>query len=273
MRKKLTAFDIGGPYSMPTIGVIGTGDFSTYLIAALRKGGFGGRILLSPYSRDKAETIAATHNCTVAPDDASMLAEADWILLAVRPEQLANALPRLVLRPKQVLISAVAGVTIAELRATIGEDILVVRIMPSSYIDTISEGLIPIFPASQDIEAVLNSAGKVVTFDTEDQFELAMIGACLAGWMYRFVATLEAWFLDRGLTPAQARLIVAGNIAGSTGYALARQDVSLELVSDLIATQGTYTEAGLDHLLRRQAALPWVEALDIVFARLNLVKT
>jgi pyrroline-5-carboxylate reductase len=33
----------------PTIGVVGTGDFSAYLIAALRKGGFDGRILLSPY--------------------------------------------------------------------------------------------------------------------------------------------------------------------------------------------------------------------------------
>lgn len=258
--------------NMPTIGFIGTGDFSAYLIAALRRGGFGGRILLSPYSRVKAERLATTHDCTVAADNASMLAEADWILLAVRPEQLANALPNLAMRPEQVLISAVAGVTIAELRAATGKDISVVRIMPSSYIDTINDGIIPVFPASHGLEPVLNCAGKVVTFDTEDQFELAMFGACLAGWMYRFVATLEGWFLERGLTPAQARLIVAGNVAGATGYALARQDVALEVVSDGIATEGTYTKVGLEHLAERRAALPWVEAFDILFGKLNLSK-
>ncbi|RNJ41169.1 hypothetical protein B5V01_26090 [Mesorhizobium erdmanii] len=255
----------------PTIGFIGTGDFSAYLIGALRKGGFGGRILLSPYSRTKAERLAVTHDCTVAADDASMLAEADWIILAVRPEQLTSALPRLALRPGQILISAVAGATISELQAATGKDISVVRIMPSSYIDTIDEGLVPIYPASDDVEEVLGTAGKIVTFESEDQFELAMVGACLAGWTYSFLATLESWFLEHGLTSAQARLVVAGNIAGATGYALARAEVPLDVVSDGIATEGTFTKLGLDHLAARQAPLPWLEALDIVFRRLNLL--
>ncbi|MER9927091.1 NAD(P)-binding domain-containing protein [Mesorhizobium sp. M0048] len=108
---------------MPTIGVVGTGDFAAYLIAALRKGGYRGRILLSPHSRVKAQTLAATYSCTLAADNSSMLAEADWILLAVRPEQLANALSNLALRSGQVLVSAVAGVTIAELHAAKGHDI------------------------------------------------------------------------------------------------------------------------------------------------------
>ncbi|MES0213353.1 NAD(P)-binding domain-containing protein [Mesorhizobium sp. M0028] len=259
--------------NMPTIGVVGTGDFAAYLIAALRRGGFRGRILLSPYSRAKAQMLAATYSCILAADNLSMLTEADWILLAVRPEQLANALPNLSFRPGQILVSAVAGVTIAELRAAKGHDLPVVRIMPSSYIQTITEGLVPIYPASCEVEAVLAAAGKVMTFDTEDQFELAMVGACLAGWTYRFTAVLEDWFIQNGLPAAQARLIVAGNIAGATGDALARQDVSLEIISDGIATQGTYTKAGLDHLVKRQAALPWLEALDIVCRRLHSLKS
>lgn len=39
----------------------------------------------------KAKTLAATFNCTVAANETSMLAESDWILLAVRPEQVASA--------------------------------------------------------------------------------------------------------------------------------------------------------------------------------------
>jgi pyrroline-5-carboxylate reductase len=252
----------------PTIGVIGTGDFSGYLIAALRKGGFGGRILLSPYSQVKAHTLAVTHDCTVAADEAGMLADVDWVLLAVRPEQLADALPGVTLRSDQVLVSAVAGVAIAELRAATGKDTAVVRIMPSSYIDAIDDGLIPIFPPSQEVQAVLRRAGKVVTFDTEDQFELAMFGACLAGWMYHVMAEQEAWVIRKGLSHTQARLIVAGNIAGASSYAVARSDMELTRISDGIATHGTFTTAGLDHLLDTRAVKPWLQALDIVKHRL-----
>ena len=253
--------------NQPTIAVVGTGDFSTYLIAGLRKGGFSGRILLSPYSRARAHSLAVAYGCTVATDEASMLAEADWILFAVRPEQVADALPKLSLRPTQVLISAVAGLAIADLRAATGKDTSVIRIMPSSYIDTVDQGLIPIFPTSNQVEAVLSLAGKVMTFDTEDQFEFAMIGACLAGWMYRFVGSLENWFVEHGLTPSQARLIVAGNIAGAAGYALERSELSLDSVSDRIATPGTFTKDGLDYLRERRSDLPWIDALDIVFQR------
>lgn len=255
--------------SKPTMGVIGTGDFAAYLIAALRKGGHDGRILLSPHNLAKAQAIAARHGCEVAADEASMVGEADWILLSIRPERLDDVLAGLSLRSGQVAISAVAGATVARLRASLGQDVGVVRIMPSSYIETVSQGIVPMYPASAEVETVLAAAGRVVVFDTEDQFELALAGACISGWMYRFVETLETWFVERGLSPAQARLMVAGNIAGAAGYAMARQDVPLAEISDAIATEGTFTKAGLDWLLEKEAASPWVEALDIVYGRLN----
>ncbi|WFU06753.1 NAD(P)-binding domain-containing protein (plasmid) [Rhizobium sp. CB3171] len=258
---------------MTTIGVIGTGDFSAYLIAALRRGGHTGRIILSPHNRIKAEDLSARYGCTVAVDQLSLIEEADWILLAVRPEQLASALPTLALRPGQTLISAVAGIAAAELRVATGGSIRVVRIMPSSYIEAIGDGLIPMFPACPEVEAVLAAAGKVLVLNHEDQLDLAMIGACLAGWTYRFIAELENWFVERGLEPNQARALVAGNIAGAAAYATVLQDVSLNAISDAIATPGTFTKTGLDHLARTNAAVPWVEALEIVHRDLPASRT
>ncbi|AYG64148.1 NAD(P)-binding domain-containing protein [Rhizobium jaguaris] len=249
---------------MTTIGVIGTGDFSAYLIAALRRGGHTGRILLSPHNLKKARDLSTRYDCPVAVDDVSLTEQADWVLLAVRPEQLAFALSTLTLRPNQTLISAVAGITTAELRAAKGDSIRVVRIMPSSYIEAIDDGLIPMFPACPDVEAVLAAAGKVLVLGTEDQLDLAMIGACLAGWTYRFIAKLENWFAERGLRPDQARVMAAGNIAGAAAYAALRQDVSLAAISDAIATPGTFTKTGLDYLARTNAAAPWLEALETV---------
>jgi pyrroline-5-carboxylate reductase len=253
----------------PVIGVIGTGDFSAYLIAALRKGGHSGRILLSPHNPTKARALAARHDCTVATDDAGLTRDADWVLLAVRPEQVDSALSTLTLRPGQTLISAVAGVTTTALRTALSEDIQVVRFMPSSYIEAIDDGLVPMFPANSEVEAVLAAAGKVVVLNSEHQIELAMIGACLAGWMYCFIAEFENWFLARGLGSKQARALAAGNIAGAATYAAARQDVSLDAISDAIATPGTFTRTGLDHLARTRAAAPWLEALEIIHSDLS----
>lgn len=50
---------------------------------------------------------------------------------------------------------------------------------------------------------------------------------------------------------------------------MARQGASLAEISDGIATEGTFTKAGLDHLLDSDAAAPWLQSLDIVYAKLN----
>lgn len=254
---------------VPTIGILGTGDFAAYFVAALRNGGHEGKILLSPHSPSKAARLATAQNCVVSEDDAAMIAEADWVLLSVRPEQLPATLTKLALRPSQVLLSAVAGVTVNELRAVISADITVIRIMPSSYIAALQNSLLPMYPGCTEVEAVLSAAGKVIVFDTESHIELAMTGACLSGWMYRFIATLEGWFVEHGVTPAQARQIVAGNILGAAGNALIQTEFSLEEISDEIATQGTYTKLGLDHLRNKNAFKDWTEALDLVSNRLD----
>lgn len=253
----------------PTIGVLGTGDFAAYFIAALRNGGHTGHILLSPHSPAKAARLAAERGCTVASDDIAMLAESDWVLLAVRPEQLPSALPKLALRSGQVLLSAVAGLTVGELRSAIGNDVPIIRIMPSSYIGVLQDGLLPIYPGCAEVEAVLGRAGNVLVFDNENHIELSMIGACLSGWMYRFIGSLETWFIERGLTLDQARQIVVGNIIGAAGNALPRRDISLEKVSDEIATPGTFTKLGLDYLRDKGSFRPWNEALTLVSDRLN----
>lgn len=253
----------------PTIGVVGTGHFASYFIAALRNGGHKGRIVLSPRSRTRAESIAREHGCELAQDNNHLLAAADWVLIAVRPEQLEAALAELALRPGQIVLSAVAGVSIAELRSRLGKTATIVRIMPSSYIAAMPDGLIPLFPGVSEVERILARAGVVMAFDSEEHFELSTAGACLSGWMYSFMDSLESWFVGKGFSPDQARLMVSGNIAGAVAHARANSGRSLRAVSDEIATDGTYTRAGLEVLRADGAEKPWEKALDTVFGKLE----
>ena len=252
----------------PTIAVVGTGDFAAYFIAALRNGAHHGRILLSPHSR-RAQSMARELNCEVAQDGADLLAQADWILVAVRPEQLDAALAGLALRADHVVLSAVAGVSVAELRRRLGNVQTVTRIMPSSYIAAMPDGLVPLFPAIPDIERVLARAGTVIAFEKEEHFELSTAAACMSGWMYHFMDSLESWFIRQGLPSDQARRLVAGNILGALAQAKSNSDINLRAIGEEIATEGTYTRLGLDILLANAAMQPWEKALDAVADKLG----
>lgn len=253
----------------PVIGVFGTGQFSSYMIAALRNGGHRGRILLSPYSRQKAETLALKHDCSVADSDARLLAEADWLLIAVRPEQLDAVLSGLLVTPRHAIISAVAGISVDAFKKRLGADTDVFRIIPATYIEFMNDGIIPLYPESTVVQAVFAKAGTVVAFETEEKFDLSMAGSCVSAWMYQLMASMEDWFLKHGFTPEQARLVVSQNIAGAAAVARANPARDLRGISDEIATEGTYTKLGLDHLRDTNSSEPWQFALGLVQTKLN----
>ena len=255
--------------SEPTIGVIGTGHFAAYFIAALRKGGFEGKVLLSPHNTVKANALASEHGCTVAETNEHLIVSADWVLLAIRPGQVDETFRTTSIPSGKQVISAVAGMTVAELEGKLGGATDIVRIIPASYIEIVADGIIPMFPDSPVVRSVLAKAGTVVAFDDEGQFDLSMAGSCLSGWMYRFMDSLQDWFVERGYSPEQARLVVADNIMGAAAYAKHNPGRNLGDISDGIATEGTYTKAGLDHLLKEQASLPWRGALDILERKLK----
>ena len=255
--------------SDPVIGVIGTGDFASYLIAALRNGGYAGRIVLSPHSREKAERLRRERGCEIAADNSDLLAKADWMLIAIRPEQLDKTMAGLAFRPSQTVLSAVAGVTVDDLRNRLPDVSDIVRIMPSSYIETMPDGLIPMFPPVDEVRQVLSHAGTVMAFETEEQFDLATVAACMSGWLYRAAGALAEWFEGKGMSQEDARLLSTGNIMGAMAHARATPQTSLEDISDGIATDGTYTKIGLDSLRDKNFMEPWQRALDEVFAKLN----
>jgi pyrroline-5-carboxylate reductase len=252
----------------PTIGAIGTGDFAAYFIAALRHGGSENRIILSPHSREKAAKLARDHGCEIAADDKSLVAEADWMLLAVRPAQLDAVAASVAFRPEQIVLSAVAGVPVERLRGALGSVGKIVRIMPSSYIEHMPDGLIPLFPDDAEVSRVLSEAGQVIAFETEEQFDLATVAACMSGWLYELADQLADWFVVNGVPADKARLLATGNIAGAMAQAAAAPDRSLAAISACIATEGTFTKLGLATLRNLGFADPWERAMGDVHAKM-----
>lgn len=243
-----------------TLGVIGTGHFASYTIAALRNGGFSADILLSPRNAERAAALADEHACRIAEDNLSVVSASDIVLLSVRPHQLSQALEGLAFRPDQIVLSALAGVTLHALLEH-GLPVSTVRIMPSSFIEA-GDAVFPIYPDNDVVSRLLEPAGKVVAFDNEPDFERSVLTACAYAWNYDLMHALSTWFVDRGWPAELARDMVVRHMRGASTYALAHPDIPLDTISAGIATDGTFTQRGLNHLQNRDAFSPWTEALS-----------
>ncbi len=109
-----------------TIGFIGVGALAEYTIKGIRRGGFGGRILLSPRNQAMAQQLASDCRCEVMESNQAVADGCEQLVLSTRPADCIDALGQLSLRPDQLLISVVAGVTLDELRNVVGGDINIV---------------------------------------------------------------------------------------------------------------------------------------------------
>ena len=249
-------------------GVIGTGHLASYFIAALRRGGYRGNILISPRNASAAAKLARDCQCSVAVSNDDVLDRAGVILLSLRPQAAVEALKPLRWESRHTALSAMAGIELDELRRLMPSVGAIHRIMPGSYIEA-APGPIAVHPAAPALLALLTCAGGVVTLPDEQAFEAAMIAVCFSTWIYDLANAVTDELSRHGLKPGTARALTLGNIAGAAGFALARPLIPLGAISAGIATDGTFTKMGLDCLKERRFDAPWREAIAMLSAKLQ----
>ncbi len=85
----------------------------------------------------RLDELATRYGVVVANDAESkqtMLHDADIIFLAMKPKDAAEAIKQLrdIIKPGQILVSLVAGMTIGTIEALLGQQIAIVRTMPNT---------------------------------------------------------------------------------------------------------------------------------------------
>lgn len=249
--------------TLSSLGVLGTGHFASYTIKALRNGGYQGRIILSPRNRDYAESLRDQQGCEIAESNQQVVDQADIVLLSVRPQQLDKVLDGLTFRAEQIILSALAGVSLQQLSAYEALPKQVVRIIPSSFVEA-GDAVFPMYPPHEAIEALFAQAGAVVVFDEEADFEHAVLLASAYAWTYELMGNMSDWFTEQGWPEVVARDMVVRHVRGATTYALAHPEQSLRSMADEIATEGTFTKLGLDELKQSGVFTHWNNALVTV---------
>jgi pyrroline-5-carboxylate reductase len=173
-------------------------------------------------------------------------------LLAMKPHQLDAVAAGLapILDPHTILVSILAGVELASLRARFAVPRTVVRAMPNLPV-RLGKGVVGLCSDSGDVTAraivtgLMATLGHAEWFDDQTLFQIAghLTGAGPA-FLYRFIDALGAAAADLGLPRDQANRLATAMVEGAAALAAASGESPGQLAERVASPRGT-TEAGL----------------------------
>jgi pyrroline-5-carboxylate reductase len=208
----------------------------------------GGVTVIRPSGRPVASGVRVL---TALPENESPA----LVLLGVKPQKLDQAAPALarMLRRETILVSILAGVELATLRARFPVSRAIVRAMPNTPV-RLGKGVVDLYADGADqaaraaVAALMTPLGHAEWFDDEAAFALAghLTGAGPA-FLFRFVDALASAAERLGLPADRAARLAAARTEGAAALAAVSEESPNELARRVASPGGT-TEAGLDIL-------------------------
>jgi pyrroline-5-carboxylate reductase len=252
--------------------LIGAGKMGTAMLEGWLKAGVRGDQVVIFDPAPPPETVGLieghgiTHNPT--PDSVSGI---EVILLAIKPQMVDEVLPGLkaLAREKPLVVSVVAGKTIAALKAHFGQDAPVIRTIPNTP-SAVGRGITAMAPGNDVSDAqvelataLLTAIGEVVTVDDEGLIDAAtaISGSGPAYIFYMTECLTEAGKAlglpdDVAVRLARATVAGAGELMRVTGTdaATLRQNVTSPKGTTYAALQVLMAGDGMEPLLRKATA-------------------
>ncbi len=238
---------------------IGSGRMASAMVGGLlaRKAAAPAEIACIGGADDTAKILAGRTGITAAPELASLLATADTVVLACKPQQLAGLDPSLAaLTAGRLVISILAGKRLARLAHTFPAARNVVRAMPNTP-GQIGAGITgwaslrPLRPADRVlVDTVLGALGEMVALDEKDLDAVTALSGSGPAFLFEFVAALRDGGVAAGLPREIAARLAQATVLGSARL-LAETGIEPETLRDQVTSPHGTTFAGLQRMAAR----------------------
>jgi len=188
------------------------------------------------------------------------------VLLGMKPYQLDTVAAALapILDKETILISILAGVELASLRARFPSPRTIVKAMPNLPV-RLGKGVIGLHSDSEDgaaralVTGLMATLGHAEWFDDEQSFQLAgLLTGAGPAFLFRFIDALGAAAEQLGLPYDQAARLALKMVEGAAALAGASED-DPETLARKVASPGGTTEAGLKVLDENRALADLVQ--------------
>lgn len=205
-----------------------------------------------------AQNLATSTGITFEADLPQLLAPADIVVVAFKPQSLDSADPRLAeLTAGKLVISLLAGKKIATLAKTFPRARNIVRTMPNTPA-AIGAGVTsyctrdPLAPADRKtVESMLDALGVYLEVNEDKLDALTALGGSGPAFLFEFVAGLREAGIAAGLPAETAATVALETVLGASRL-LARTKETPEALRDKVTSPNGTTYAGLQVLAGRQ---------------------
>jgi pyrroline-5-carboxylate reductase len=250
-----------------TVGFIGTGHLAGFLIEGLRGASFDGGIVVSPRNSDKAAWLKREFGVAIATSNQNLVDSCSIVIASVLPQAAPEVLSGLRFRANQWVVSVMAGVDYETATELLRPARVSLAMMPG-HANALRLGPIALFPEFAEVKALFEHLGPVHSYASQPEFQIASVAAggfsgMSIAWMVRAVE----WFIDQGLSPKDARLLVSEVLSGNAAVLMRDGRAGGEIVSG-IATPGGITELGNRILCQHGSESGWIAALDAIHRRI-----
>jgi pyrroline-5-carboxylate reductase len=202
----------------------------------------------------------------------------DVIVLAVKPYQAAELLNELnpFLKPGQIIISLMTGISLAELNEQLPEGVLVFRVMPNTAV-ALQESMTLIAAPECEPEVqklvgdLFETLGKVIFINEELMAAATVLGACGIAFALRFIRAAIQGGVEIGFGADIAQQIVAQTVKGATELIL-QTGRHPEQEIDKVTTPKGITISGLNEMEHQGFSSALIRGLLVSFNKLNNVK-
>lgn len=245
--------------SLPPLAFLGAGNLASAIVRGLlaRSAATPASIGCTSKGGESARRLAQETGIRCETDLAKLLAAADTVVIAFKPQSLAASDPRLAeLTAGKLVISVLAGKRLATLRKHFPRARNVVRTMPNTPA-AIGAGITPYAPlaplANNDratVEGLLGALGQFLELEEKHLDACTALSAGGPAFLFEFVAALREGGIAAGLAPNVATKLATETILGSARL-LARTGLEPEKLRDQVVSPNGTTFAGLEVLAAR----------------------
>ena len=254
---------------------LGGGNMGAAIIGGLVGRGFpaAGITVIDPGAAAR-EGLASRFGVVVRESAVAGLPAADPLVLAVKPQQMREAVAPLVpLPPATVVVTIAAGIRIADLSRWLGGHAAIVRAMPNTPA-LVHAGVTGLFaPAAVGAEGraraeeLLGAVGETVWLPREEDLDaVTAVSGSGPAYVFYFVEALEQAGRELGLAPEAARALALGTFAGAAKLAKARGEDPAALRAQVTSRGGT-TERALGVMEGAALKARFIEAVKAACAR------
>lgn len=236
------------------LAVLGAGKLGTILLRALIEQRVieSDRSVATVHRPSSVERVREDVEVAVTLDNVAAAAEAAIVLVTVKPQVLLAVLEEIrgCLSPDQLLISAVAAVTTAEIEERLGRPIPVVRAMPNTPA-RVGAGMTVLTPGAHATdehlaraEQLFRAVGRTRVLEEKHMDAVTALSASGAAFLYVVLESLAEGGLKLGLPREDATELAAQTALGAARMVLETGDHPAVL-KDAVTTPAGCTIDGL----------------------------